>query len=370
MITVNFKRNNHNNTFRIQIAYKKHTDLNPFSYDLYFSIVLNGDSLGNHTPVVNCNTNFCIPTLFDNRNLLYSILNHNWVEESNLNSVASGVEEIIEKIPNFVIRVLENTHNKILVYYGDYKIDMIYNINEFLANSELDFYKVYQLLKKVKGDHKVKKERYIFLTDVYFLLLDPVPSSKNLGKLLFWGDIRQIISCKGSSNDAETIILEWKNDNKILISFEMIFNEGLMKDFIENSNRKIIRLRDHYKIFQDDISKPSEEEMFKNKGGDTNIDKLLLLIKFKEELLETQHSVNIIRELMTLYQKVIEILSVTNGGDFKIYLDKLHSMLTNQEIQEKLEKENQEEHKIANLCELSESYDIMAEEENDEHEDY
>ena len=40
-----------------------------------------------------------------------------------------------------------------LVYYGDYEIDKVYDINEFKMNNELKFF---------KGKQKIKKEAKIF----------------------------------------------------------------------------------------------------------------------------------------------------------------------------------------------------------------
>ncbi len=71
-----------------------------------------------------------IPTLYDSRNLLYSIINHHWVK-------ASSLTEMIDGIPKFIKRVEENKINNVLAYYGDYKIDKIYEMNDFLGNSEL-----------------------------------------------------------------------------------------------------------------------------------------------------------------------------------------------------------------------------------------
>lgn len=338
----------------VQITYMRYTKLNPLPVNIVFVIIITNE-VPETLPIVKCLTNFSFPTCFDNRNLLYSIINHHWVSNSN-------IEEIIEKIPSFITRVMENNHNKILVYYGDYIIDKIYNINEFLANSDLSFFKIHQFVRK--GKDKIKKDRYIILTDIYFLLFDPVPDMKNLAKLLFWGDIRQIISCKGSSSNTESILLEWKNDNRMVINFEILFLSSSIKEFVESSNKKIAKLRENYKIFQDDMNKPEEDGL---KDMNQNIDKLILLIKYKENLLEKKHSINLIKELMSLYQKVIEVLSARNDMGFKEYLDKLHVMLTNKEIQDDLERDKNES-QISKIFELSNSYEVQNDEEYEENE--
>lgn len=281
-------------------------------------------------PIVKCLTSFCSPTLFDNRNLLFSIISHNWIKNKNL---SENLYEIITSLPKFVDRIIENTENRVLVYYGDYKIDSVYDVNDFiLNNTEVNFFKVHQMLKNKKSKDKTFKDRYIILTDIYFLLFDPLPNSKNLGKLLFWGDIRQLSNLKGISED--TMVLEWSQNGKTLITFEIAFNcesFNCLRNFNEKASKKINRLKEFYKIFQDDINKPDDEPSTLNKSdsyNDSEISKLKLLIKYKEDLLiNNSNSENLIRELMSLYQKIIEKLSLVEDLDFKNYLEKLHKML-------------------------------------------
>ncbi len=90
----------------IVVSFKKESQLNPLFSNLVFIISIYENDL----PIVRCMNDFCIPTLFDHRNLLHSIIQHNWLEDSK-------IEEIIEKLPSFVNRVVENTNNRILVYY-------------------------------------------------------------------------------------------------------------------------------------------------------------------------------------------------------------------------------------------------------------
>jgi hypothetical protein len=263
-----------------------------------------------------------MPTLFDNRNLLLSIIQKNWGENS-------LIDEIIEKIPNFITRVLENQDNKILVYYGDYYIDKIYDMNEFMTNRDLWFFKVKDV--KYSKNKKVEKERFIILTDIYFLLFEPIPNKKNFSKLVFWGDVRQIASSKGSSTDSGLIELEWKGDANSYIKFSFIFEDISL--FMDISSKKIIKLRDSFSVFEDDMFKPNQSEKI------ISIEKLILLIHYKEQLFEQKHSINLVRELMTLYQKIIEIMSVKNDQDFTTYLTKLQAILTNEDLQKQIERE-------------------------------
>ena len=70
---------------------------------------------------------------------------------------------------------------------------------------------------------------------------------------------------------------------------------------MDTAVQKINKLKT-FKIFQEDIIKPipKGEEMDVN----TNIEKIVLLIKYKEEILEKNYSLNMVKELLNLYQKV------------------------------------------------------------------
>lgn len=230
------------------------------------------------------------------------------------------------------------------MYYGDYRIDDIYDLNDFLSNREVDFYKLQQTFKS--GKKEVKKNRYVVLTDIYFLLFDPVPDNMQYGKLLFWGDIRQLSSSKGTSEFSDHLILEWKSQEKSIVSFELVFSLVTVNEFLEVAARKINKLKDSYNIFHDELTKSNNDS---RKGYD--YDKLVLLIQFKEDLYSKQNSINTVRELMSLYQNVIEILSERGDENYMTYLQKLKVLLKNEEIQKQLE-----ESKDKTSFELSHSY--------------
>jgi hypothetical protein len=107
-----------------------------------------------------------------------------------------------------------------MVYYGDYQLDKVFDMNEFLMNNELFFFKIQQKIRKDKKLFAKERyilpiiNRYILLTDIFFLLFDPVPENKSCGRLIFWGDIRQIISCKGSDISSDHLYLTWKDDEE------------------------------------------------------------------------------------------------------------------------------------------------------------
>lgn len=237
------------------------------------------------------------------------------------------------------MRVSENCLLDTLVYYGDYHIDEIYNMNEFLLNDEINFCRCFQYSSSKKVMGKTKKDRYIILTDVYFLLFDPLENNKNLAKLLFWGDIRQLSNfrCEEIKEEkCDSLVLEWKNGKQVQISFELTFKDLSIKEFMELSLSKIEAITKKYKMFQDDIWKFGEAN---NTFNYSNKDYLLNLISIKEKMYKTKKSFILINELITLYNKIIEIFSVSNDPTFKDFLIKLQNLLNDKETQEKMKNE-------------------------------
>lgn len=331
-IYINSKLNREKNTLIIYVNFKKETNLNILNNDLKFNIILD-ENFPESKPIVNCLTNLIYPSLFDNRNLLSGIIKHNW-------SSSSRVDDIIDGIPYFIMRVNDNFYLNILVYYGEYQIDKIYSINEFFLNEDINVYRCFQYVQKKNKSSKHKRDRYIILTDIYFLLFDPLPNQKDQSKLLFWGDIRQLTNLKLtylSEEKCDSVTLEWKNGKEVQITFELTFVDITIKDFMEISSAKVENLTKKYKMFHDDFWKYGELNSFSYE----NKDYLINVIKSKEKVLKESKSIFLINELITLYNKIIEILSIENDEIFKKYLNKVQNILNDKEIQAKMKEDLQ-----------------------------
>jgi len=90
-------------------------------------------------------------------------------------------------------------------------------------------------------------------------------------------------------------------------------------------------------IFQEDINKPSSFDVEADLENSTSLDKLIVLTKYKEELMKNNCSIHLLKELMTLYQKIIEIYSARNDPQFEEYLKKLHNLLNSKKMEDSLE---------------------------------
>ena len=279
---------------------KHSTEINPFKgMDFYFSITLN-ENYPNSEPYVRCLSNFCNPTLFDNRNLNSSIINHKYIHKDKDDNF-KPIEEIILNLPIFIKKVKENIDNQNLIYYGDYIIDDIYDLNDFLVNAQINFYRVEQVLKNKSI------QRYVIITEIYFLFFDPAPDSKNLAKLLFIGDIRQLTkrNINKTENENQSILsftYTGKKENE-LINFEFLMDNNYLTEMLNETDRKIKYLQTHYKIFGNNEKDILNENDFKNEIENKNSEEIDKLIEENEKKIKDINSLNILKQLKLLYEK-------------------------------------------------------------------
>ena len=234
----------------------KNTEYNPYQNDIYFSITLN-DKFPESLPIVKCLTNFSFPNLYDNSDLYKNIIlfriTDNIIKKEDPFLI---LEDIILGLKPFLEEIKKNEEKNKFVYYGDYILDEIYDINDFFSSQKNEFFRANQIMK----ENKIKK--YIILNDVYFLLFDPVPDVFNYAKLIFFCDI-MILNNINENNNEKKIYLEIKdeknnkNDNiKLCFEFDQKFNE-----FLKGKNDRINKLKNKYKltISKNDINEINEE---------------------------------------------------------------------------------------------------------------
>ena len=227
-------------TLYIILKFKRKTEYNIYELnDLYFSITLD-DKFPDVLPYVRALSSFCFPSLYDNSNLYHSIL---LFKESNINSKNKDpsliIDDIISGIPLFLQNIKKNEENKIFYYYGEYFLDEIYDINDYLSDENLKLYRTSQIVKKNEF------KRFIILNDVYFLLFDPLPDSNNYAKLVFMSDILLLNDAKKDEN-GKIVHFEWKNNKNEDIKMTFKFEEKFFNEFLSTKHSKINKLLSHY----------------------------------------------------------------------------------------------------------------------------
>ena len=232
------------------------TEINPFTSDVLLDIELNQ----NKTPYAHIRNDFIIPSLNDNRNYFYCLTKeHDYIyNPKDLVKLEKLLIEITNSgIENFLFCLKENLEVNNFIYYGEYELNSIYNMNDFLENNKLiKFYRVNEVVHN--GENL--DERYIVVTQLYFLILRPLKKDKSFAQLIFLRKLRNIFfrykKSLSKKLNKKTFILYIQD---VMSSDERIYNIEFM--FIDRSRPPVINL-------DDDIE---EDELKKNDINNKNI---------------------------------------------------------------------------------------------------
>ena len=338
-----------------------------------FCIIIN-DSFPNTPPIIICNSLDININLNDRRDLFYSIMEGKWnLDSINNNSINILVNLILIRIPNFILRLLYYEEKKILIYYGKYYINEIYNINNFIINKNIKLFKV-MTYNKEKENYIEQNIKYIIITDIYILFFDIIEDKpKNLGKLIFIGEIFQNnnierldidlnSNIKEQNNifnfETHKIYIDWiindKNysfifsiineinviEKKNLIKNNYSYNNDEIVDFMDIVNKKQNFISTQYKLVINDYNQfESLNSLIESQESYLNkiLNDLIQLSKFLEK---SQKKVNIKnenenekindlynKEIYKIYNKVVDISTKINKIEILYdYLDKLETI--------------------------------------------
>ena len=193
---------------------KKQTKSNPFDVDILICF----EFIDKEIPYVTILTDFMDPSLNDNRNYYRCLIKENDYK-FDLNKIEDHkkiLESMIDGIENFLLYIKESIEVNSFIYFGEYEIDHIYQINDFLqCKNYLNFYR----LNEVKNKNK---EKYILFTKLYFLLFEPLEKEKDktLVKLIYYQQLRDMYLSFDKNERINTLILKLSSDD---IFFEIEF---------------------------------------------------------------------------------------------------------------------------------------------------
>jgi hypothetical protein len=259
-LQISFKKLISRNYLYFSLRYHKTTSLNPYDKDICFSITLE-----NKEPYkiinINCLSNFTFPTLCDNRNLYKAIINiANKERENKINGDEKDdiyninnkynenifyLEYFIDLIPNFIKEIKKNEEigNFIKLGEGEYNTNRIYEINDFLISQNNKFFRAKQIIEGKELD------RYIIITDIYLILIEPLEDFKNKGTLLFFGFLYKLE--KEETEIKDIINFNWKKNesqNQITIKLKIEKNKENLLQIIDNKINQLINKYKNIKI--------------------------------------------------------------------------------------------------------------------------
>ena len=200
------------------------TEINPFEEE----IKLNIEFIENERPYIQILSNFLRPTMYDIKNYYFCLSSKlKYIFKStDLANCQLILEEIMSNIGYFINHIKDCESFKIFIYFGEYEINHIYHINDFLRNSQrIEFFRINQ----IKNDKFYDKLLYIVCTEIYFILFEPIEDNKSLAKILFYkklSDIEFNFEEIGFCYDKKEV----KKRLKIIVN--------------ENKNRKLLKEKD------------------------------------------------------------------------------------------------------------------------------
>ena len=260
----------------------KNSKENLFKKDIIFSF----EFIDKKVPYIKAISNFIFPTLYDGRNLFSFLVNNNKYifEIGKLDECEKIISDIISGINKFMISLKENLDIKVLIYYGDYSLNHQYLINDFLINNTMiNFFRINDLENKFNNNlnnnvnyknniNNIKGNnlKYIIITQLYFLVFEPVNENKSYAKLIqinHLKDINIIIKNNQKETEKKNYYIKITKDinNTILIKFILIHRNYLTKE--KNSivkNEYFECDYDDYMKFKTSLDEKKEELNYRN----------------------------------------------------------------------------------------------------------
>ena len=302
----------------IYIKLNAKSKLNPREFPINFEFYIN-PPYPKEQPIVLCKSHFCFPSLFDNRNFSNALINK-WSSFNHIDLLIT----MIHNIPYLITKYENDIENGLFYYDGEYSYSFLYNVNDFVLNSNNYIYKVY--INNLTQNEE-ENMAYFIITDIHFIFLRPETPQKNKAKILYLGSIvdfdsfiqKQINSTEEENNDV-LVQIKYKENIKAKFSYYLNFNKNTFEfvNMILNQRKKKIE-----KIFK--IYYP-----FNNfDSSDSNdIDKLKQIINIREQSIKEKHNeFYAVKDLMELYQKMIEIYSMNDDETYKDYVSKFQHIV-------------------------------------------
>ena len=250
------------------------TEINPFEAD----IEMIAEFIEKEAPYVQIMTNFLEPTLYDIKNYFLCLAKKKdyIFTYKQLGKFQIIFLDIISNIQIFLYHLYNAELFKTFIYFGEYNLNHIYHINNFLQNNEiLDFFRV----NRVKNEQIYEKIFYIILTELHLIVFEPENNNKSLGRILFYKKLSEV----SVSYEEVYFHFDDKVKKKLKVTIKDMQNKILFKennnDNIINENVKITNLN-----YNSNTSNTSSSQINYIEDKDDLCYKLCFLFINKEEI--------------------------------------------------------------------------------------
>ena len=302
-------------------------------------------------PEIYCLTEFCSPHICDGRNLLYDIIKTSWQRKIHT------IDFVINKLPGFFLTFNETRKKNKNLIIGKFVLNKYYSINRL---KELPIYFHLIILKEKKFTFKtIKTHKIITISEISFCMFELDNNYTGYCKLIFFADLKDLISTKLDNKKSE-IEIKWKNpeNDKKNIKIELIstnsenINNILIKnqaEFFKKSNsfnncnnEENIKKNINERI--DDItnydSKNNIKDNHKESKNEKNINenkienKSININMVEKQIIYVEKSINIgnrpnkdqLNYLMKLYQNAITYYSEIDKEKYNFLKNKMDKL--------------------------------------------
>ena len=238
---------------------------------------------------------------------------------------------MITNIPHFIAKLENDKQHKLFYEDGEYNLNYEYNVNDFILNNS-------NYLFKISTDDSFKFEKttalYLVLTDCHFIILKPNDkenTARNKAKIYYLGNIsdvigivKQQIACKEDG--------EHKEMKKMKFAFRMKehtkqkFNLVLTMEQEEYEFAYVLimqRVRKFNSCFK--FVFPNEAFDVMNKNCFNNYKEIISLRE--KDIQCEEKAFYVVKNLMELYQRMMELYSLKDDNEYTVYLNKFQSIV-------------------------------------------
>ena len=298
------------------------------------------------SPQIKCRTEFCEPSLADERDLTASIVGQEW-------HPALTVAEMMKLVPEFITRTLSDTKDGqgYTSMFGTFHLGHQYDVGVLRGLNSCVVFGCEELADGEVEAEQARRQRYISVSENIVLILDKEEETPNGGSsfapLLTWGTLQSIDRIEPIEEVRGLVKIHWKTaerrDRELNLEAEeeeeeekgewvqhLFFEDPPL--FVDLVKQKISKLGAGFELVQ--RRRIPEREVLRSAVIRKDIEPVLREI----ELIEGQVAGgNLVREricfLMDLYQRAIEHFSAVSDTSHSEYLSKLREMLSREDVQ-------------------------------------
>ena len=303
------------NIIEIFVILLNNSSYNRRQIDITFLIIIREDYPKN-SPLVFCLTEFNKNMdIFDVRNIQKNLI-LNWTSYCKLSDLIKNIPILIENLDSQVT-------NKLQPDIGEYYINSLhYDLNDFLLNINNKFFRV--KINIISNNNEDVFDMYLIITKSNLIFLKPCyEEKKNICKIRYIINLIEIIGLKNYPNSNEEL--------KGLVSFQIILDEKSSNKkindliiFVEEKNLIINQINSLIKERKEKILKKFK---YFEKSEMNTISDIEKIIEIKKKKKKKKKDENIFNQIHELYNKLIEISSNKEGGDFSKYIKDFQEFL-------------------------------------------